>query len=219
MDLNSPQRQYAAATLRNRQPILKVLQEVLPPCGMVLEVASGTGEHGVYLAPRLHPLRWWPSDPNPISRESITAWRSHFQSENVYPPLTLDARDRVWPMEAGEIPEGMTPEEFQANSIAAIVNINMIHISPWAACLGLMAGAERILPAEGILYLYGPYKREGRHTAPSNEEFDRFLQSSNPEWGVRDLEAVIAAAEAENLTFLKIVEMPANNLSVIFQKN
>ncbi|MBP0020405.1 MAG: DUF938 domain-containing protein [Cyanobacteria bacterium SBLK] len=218
MDVNPQQRQYAAATQRNRQPILEILQEVLPPCGTILEVASGTGEHCIYFAPRLRHLQWWPSEPNPILRESIIAWRSHFPSNNLHPPIFLNACDRVWPMEAGTIPEGMTPEEFNANPIAAMVNINMIHISPWATCLGLMAGAGRILPPEGILYLYGPYKRDGRHTAPGNEEFDRALRSSNPEWGVRDLEAIIAAAEAENLTVLKVVEMPANNLSVIFQR-
>lgn len=218
MNVNPQQRQYAAATLRNRQPILTILQEVLPPRGTILEVASGTGEHSIYFAPYLRHLQWWPSDPNSRLRESIEAWRSHSPRDNLYPPLSLDARDRVWPMEVGAIPTGMTPEEFNAHPIAAIVNINMIHISPWAACLGLMAGAGRILPPEGILYLYGPYKRNHCHTAPSNEEFDRFLRSSDPEWGIRDLEAVIAAAEAENLTLLKIVEMPANNLSVIFQR-
>ena len=218
MDINLQQRQYAAATLRNRQPILEVLQEILPPRGTVLEIASGTGEHSIYFAPRLQPRQWWPSEPNPVLRASIEAWRSHSPSDNLYPSIDLNARDRVWPIEAAMPSGAIATEGWPENPIVAIVNINMIHISPWAACLGLMAGAGRILPPDGILYLYGPYKRDGKHTAPSNQEFDRALRSSDPEWGVRDVEAVIDAAKAENLTFLKIIEMPANNLSVIFQR-
>ncbi|MEA5471812.1 DUF938 domain-containing protein [Spirulina sp. 06S082] len=216
IDVNPEQRKYAAATLRNRQPILEVLQEVLPPRGTVLEIASGTGEHSIYFAPNLQPRKWLPSEPNPVMRLSIEAWRSHSPSPNLYPVIDLNVCDRPWPIEG----EGTTQEQFDFSTdpITAIVNINMIHISPWEACLGLMAGAGRILPPKGILYLYGPYKRDGQHTASSNQEFDRSLRSRHPEWGVRDIEAVIAAARVENLTFLKTVEMPANNLSVIFQR-
>jgi hypothetical protein len=204
----SDDRQYAPATQRNREPILEVLLEVLPPTGTVLEISSGTGEHAVFFAPRLAPRRWQPSDPSAIARASIAAWREFEPAENLAAPINIDARDPIWSIEQQE------PSE----PICAIVNINMIHISPWSACLGLMAGANRILSTGGILYLYGPYKQGGNHTAPSNEMFDESLQLQNPEWGVRNLEDVIAAAQDQNLALLKVVAMPANNLSVVFQK-
>jgi Protein of unknown function (DUF938) len=197
-------RQYAPATQRNRDPILEVLRQVLPPTGTVLEISSGTGEHATYFAPQLKPRSWLPSDPNPIARDSIAAWREAYPSDNLHPPIDIDASDPVWSV--------------KQELIAAIVNINMIHIAPWSACLGLMAGANRILPAGGILYLYGPYQQIGRHTAPSNAQFDESLQRQNPDWGVRHLEDVIAAAAAETLQFVEAIAMPANNLSVIFRK-
>lgn len=201
---NSPDaRQYAPATERNREPILEVLLEVLPVAGTVLEISSGTGEHAVFFAPRLAPRKWLPSDPNPIARASIAAWRQYCPSKNLYPPIALDACDSRWAVE---------------QEIVAIANINMIHIAPWAACLGLMAGAKRILPPGGILYLYGPFKQGGKHTAPSNEAFDASLRVQNPQWGIRDLEEVIAVAQSEGFSLVKTVAMPANNLSVIFQK-
>ncbi|MEC4805726.1 MAG: DUF938 domain-containing protein [Jaaginema sp. PMC 1079.18] len=203
-------RQYAPATERNRDPILAVLKRVFPPTGTVLEVASGTGQHAAYFAPRLPSLQWLPSDPNSMLRESIAAWGQETPADNLLPPIALDATAKPWPVE--------TIAELVQLEISAIANINMIHISPWSACLGLLAGANRILPPDGILYLYGPYKRHGQHTAPSNEAFDASLQAQNPEWGVRDLEAVVAIAEDENLQLQEIVEMPANNLSVIFAK-
>jgi hypothetical protein len=206
-------RQYAPATQRNQAPILEVLLQVLPPAGTVLEVSSGTGEHAVFFAPRLAPRRWLPSDPNSVARNSIAAWRSHYQAENLYAPIALDARDGVWSVEQPELRQ----MGLEQHPITAIVNINMIHIAPWSACLGLMAGARRILPTGGVLYLYGPYKQGGEHTAASNAAFDQSLQLQNPEWGVRNLEEVIAAAEAENLRLIKTVAMPANNLSVVFQ--
>jgi Protein of unknown function (DUF938) len=207
-------RQYAPATERNREPILKVLLEVLPPTGTILEISSGTGEHAAYFAPRLHPRRWIPSDPNPVARESIAAWRQEVAVDNLYPPIALDASQARWLV---EMPEALEEFDLGEYPIGAIVNINMIHIAPWSACLGLMAGAGRILPAGGILYLYGPFKQNGQPTAPSNAAFDESLQMRNPEWGVRDLEAVVAAAETENLSLRKIYPMPANNLSVVFQ--
>lgn len=203
-------RQHSPATLRNREAILAVLQAVLPPTGTVLEISSGTGEHGVFFAPRLQPRYWLPSDPNPIARASIAAWQEELPADNLHPPIFLDARDSVWAVEQPEI------ELYE--TIRAIANINMIHISPWSACLGLMAGAERILPAGGVLYLYGPFKQSGEHTAPSNAQFDQSLRLQNPEWGVHDLEQVIDAAEAQNLTLIKTVAMPSNNLSVVFQR-
>lgn len=203
-------RQHSPATLRNREPILAALQAVLPPTGTVLEISSGTGEHAIFFAPRLQPRQWLPSDPNPIARASIAAWQEEVPSANLHPPICLDVRDSVWAVEQ--------PEMDLSEPIQAIANINMIHISPWAACLGLMAGAERILPQGGVLYLYGPFKQSGEHTASSNAQFDHSLQLQNPEWGVRDLEEVIAVAQAQDLTLLKTIAMPANNLSVVFQR-
>ncbi|MBD1842557.1 DUF938 domain-containing protein [Cyanobacteria bacterium FACHB-63] len=204
----SDDRQYAPATQRNREPILEVLLEVLPSSGTVLEISSGTGEHAVFFAPRLAPRRWQPSDLNPIARASIAAWCKFEPAENLEAPINIDARDSVWSIERQELSE----------PIRAIVNINMIHISPWSACLGLLAGANRILPSGGILYLYGPYKQGRTHTAPSNEMFDESLQLQNPEWGVRNLEDVVNVAQDQKLALLKVVAMPANNLSVVFQK-
>ncbi|MDY7014412.1 MAG: DUF938 domain-containing protein [Cyanobacteriota bacterium] len=204
--MNRDRQKHAPATQRNRQAILEVLRRILPPQETILEIASGTGEHAIFFAPRLSPRRWLPSDADPQNRESIAAWREEFPAETLEKPIALDARDRVWPVETAQL------------EIGAIVNINMIHISPWSASLGLLAGAKRILPPGGILYLYGPYKRGGRHTAPSNESFDAMLRSQNPEWGVRDLDEVVAAAKECQLVLQEIVEMPANNLSVIFQK-
>ncbi|MEA5571179.1 DUF938 domain-containing protein [Calothrix sp. UHCC 0171] len=203
-------KQFAPATQRNREHILEVLLQILPASGTILEIASGTGEHATYFAPRLKPRKWLPSDPSPIARDSITAWSQEVASDNLYPPIELDASLPVWNVESMDLPK---------LSICAIANINMIHISPWAACLGLMAGAGRILPSGGILYMYGPYKLDGKHTAPTNEAFDASLKSQNPEWGVRNLDDVIAAATAQKLNLLKTVQMPANNLSVIFQRD
>lgn len=210
-------RQFAPATQRNREPILAVLLQVLPPIGTVLEVSSGTGEHAVFFASRLHPRHWIPSDPDPVARASIVAWRDHAPVANLSPPIALDTRDPNWVVEQNELPESLQGIDFKRHPIVAIVNINMIHIAPWSACLGLMAGARRILPPGGILYLYGPFKQGGQHTAPSNAAFDESLRIQNPEWGVRDLDDVVAVAQTQNLVLVKTVAMPANNLSVVFQ--
>lgn len=210
-------RQYAPATQRNQAAILEVLLQVLPPTGTVLEVSSGTGEHAIFFAPRLHPRKWLPSDPNPLARASIMAWREYCPASNLYPAIALDVCDAIWAVEQDESRESLPKIDFKQDPIKAIVNINMIHIAPWSACLGLIAGAKRILPPGGILYLYGPFKQDGRHTAPSNAEFDQSLKLQNPQWGIRDLEQVVAVAQAENLSLVKTVTMPANNLSVIFQ--
>ncbi|MGF1516677.1 MAG: DUF938 domain-containing protein [Nodosilinea sp.] len=214
-------RRYAPATDRNREPILALLQRVLPPSGTVLEISSGTGEHAVYFAPRLAPRQWLPSDLSPEARASIAAWREAAPADNLHPSLALDAAALLWPVELppsadfSPVPDGVP--DLQRHPITALVNINMIHISPWSACLGLMAGAGRILPPGGVLYLYGPYKQGGQHTAPSNAAFDASLQAQNPQWGVRDLETVVDAAEAEGLALVETVAMPANNLSVVFR--
>lgn len=199
-------KQYAPATQRNKEYILEVLLRFLPPSGNILEIASGTGEHSIFFAPKFSPRQWLPSDPNPTARNSIEAWKQESSIDNIQSPLNINAASLSW---------GIGKQKL---NITAIVNINMIHISPWSACLGLMEGAKRILPSGGILYLYGPYKQEGKHTAPSNESFDRSLQSQNTEWGVRNLEDVIKAAQDQELIFQEKIEMPANNLSVIFEK-
>jgi SAM-dependent methyltransferase len=212
---NSDRRQYAPATDRNRDPILSVLQDVLPPDGTVLEISSGTGQHAIFFAPRLAPRRWLPSDISPLALDSIAAWQTDYPCETLYPPIQLDVCQAVWPVEPS-CPPALA--DFDTTSIQAIVSINMVHISPWDATLGLLAGARRLLPIGGVLYLYGPYKRNGQHTAPSNAAFDVSLRSQNPQWGIRNLEDVIEVAIAHQLTLMNVIEMPANNLSVVFQR-
>jgi Protein of unknown function (DUF938) len=211
-------RQSAPATQRNREPILEVLLQVLPANGTVLEISSGTGEHAVFFSPRLQPRQWIPSDPNPVARESIAAWREQLPADNLLPPIALDVHESPWPVEQEKLPEALQKLNLSTDPVRAIVNINMIHIAPWTACLNLMAGAERILPIGGILYLYGPFKQNGEHTAPSNATFDASLQAQNSTWGVRNLEDVIDVAKTHSLSHLKTYSMPANNLSVVFQK-
>ncbi|MEC4984675.1 MAG: DUF938 domain-containing protein [Oscillatoria sp. PMC 1068.18] len=213
--LNS--RQYAPATQRNREPILEILQQFLPSTGTILEIASGTGEHAAFFAPRLQPRQWIPSDPNFLARASINSWRQDCPGENLHPAIALDVRNSIWEVEKESLSQLLPNLDLQRHPIVAIVNINMIHISPWSTCLGLMAGARRILPPRGILYLYGPFQQNNQHTAQSNAEFDLSLKRENPEWGVRDLEKVVAVAQTEHLSLIKIIPMPANNLSVIFQ--
>jgi len=195
------------AARRNRDPILAVLRRVLPAEGAVLEVASGSGEHAVWLAAHLPGLVFQPSDPEPASRASITAWIAHERLPNVRAPLALDATDDDWAL----------PAEISAR-LVAVLCINMTHVAPWQATLGLLRGAGRALRSGGVLYLYGPYRREGRHAAPSNAAFDASLRARDPESGVRDLEDVVTAAGRAGLTLASIEEMPANNLSAIFRK-
>ena len=195
-------RLHAPAVARNREPILAVLRRVLPPTGLVLEVASGSGEHAAFLAAALPQLTWQPSDPDPRARASIAAFRDAGAAPNLLPPLDLDVTAAAWPV-AGA---------------AAVVCINMIHIAPWSACEGLVAGAARALPPGGVLYLYGPYKEEGRHTAPSNAAFDADLRARNPRWGVRDLGAVAALACRHGFAHEETVTMPANNRSVVLRR-
>ena len=195
-------RLMSPAAERNRQPILEVLQQVLPEQARILEVASGSGEHGVYCAEAMPEWEWQPSDPNPHARRSIEAWREHAGLSNLHPPLALDVTT-------------LCP----AGPFDAILAINLIHISPWGVTEALMACAGRRLAEGGVLYLYGPYRREGRHTAPSNEAFDADLKARDPSWGVRDLEAVVAEAEHHGLALERVVEMPANNLSVVLRRS
>ena len=199
-------RQYAPATQRNRDVILEVLSKNLAPTSTILEIASGTGEHATFFASRFKSWHWIPSDINPAARESIIAWKNANNLDNVTLPLAIDVTKKNW------------IKEVENKKVDAIVNINMIHISPWSACVGLIEGASEILSSGEILYLYGPFKRNGKHTANSNAEFDRSLQSRNSAWGVRDLEMVIETAAQAGLKLQQIIEMPANNLSVIFIK-
>jgi len=195
-------RLYAPATARNRDHIRDVLIRVLPPTGLVLEVASGSGEHTMHLAAALPHLSFQPSDPTARARASISAWIAACGLGNIRPPLDLDASAADWPINAAQ----------------AMLCINMIHISPWPATTGLLRHAARLLPPDAPLYLYGPYRRNGAHTAASNAAFDADLRGRDPAWGVRDLEAVAALAAEAGFTAPEIVEMPANNLSVIFRR-
>ena len=202
MSESSDPRLYHPHVARNREPILDVLRRVLPARGLVLEVASGSGEHAAFFANGLPSVSWQPSDMDAKALASVAAFQSNSGAPNLLAPLRLDVTAAQWPIERAD----------------AIVNCNMIHISPWAACEGLIAGAERILPVGGILYLYGPYRIDGRHTAPSNEEFDANLRGRNAAWGIRDLGDVTALATRHGLTLVETVQMPANNLSVIFRR-
>jgi SAM-dependent methyltransferase len=192
---------HAPATERNRDAIFSVLREELPPSGLVLEVASGSGEHAIHFAAAMPKLAWQPSDPDPAACASIAAWREEAGLANLLPPLRLDAAT-PWPLTSAD----------------ALLCINMVHIAPWAATLGLMKGAGQVLPPGGLLYLYGPYLRENVQTAPTNLAFDASLRSRDSQWGLRRAEDVIAVADAEGMRFDRLIEMPANNLSLLFRK-
>jgi hypothetical protein len=196
------ERRSSMAVLRNRDPILDVLRHVLPATGRVLELASGTGEHVMHFAQALPDLDWQPSDPSPEARQSIAAWRSAEGLRNVGAVIDLDATRGPWP----------------AAPFAATLCINMIHISPWQATIGLMRGASGVLLPGSVLYLYGPYRLGDRPLEPGNAAFDEDLRARNPGWGLRDLDTVIACAADHGLVFERAIDMPANNLSVIFRK-
>jgi SAM-dependent methyltransferase len=191
------------ATARNRQPILEVLRPRLPAGARVLEVASGAGEHAMFLASALPGVSWRPTDRDPEALASIAAWRTAAGPLNLAAPIRLDAADlSSWP----------------AGPFEAVVCINMVHISPWAATEGLMAGAARVLASGGRLFLYGPYVEAGVETAPSNLTFDESLKARDPAWGLRDLAEIKAQAPANGLGFAERIAMPANNLIVVFEK-
>lgn len=196
---------YSPSAARNRDPILAVLKQILPNEGLVLEIGSGTGEHAIHFAAAFPELTWQPSDPDKASRESIASWTAASGLKNIREPMELDVRLAAWP----DIPA----------QVDAIVSCNMIHIAPWPATLGLFAGAGRHLPPGKLLFLYGPFMREGVHTAPSNAEFDRSLKSRNPEWGVRDIADLIRIGTENSLALSQTFEMPANNLSLVFRRS
>ncbi|MGH6922187.1 MAG: DUF938 domain-containing protein [Propylenella sp.] len=198
----------APAFHRNIQPMLSVLKRVLHDrSGHALEVGSGTGQHIVGFAEGLPNLTWWPTDPNPNHRKSIDAWRRLSGLANIAPPFALDAADP-------KVRLGGPP----ANSLTAIVSMNVIHIAPWSVCEGIVRLAGDDLVSGGLLVLYGPFKRGHEHTAPSNANFDASLRRENPEWGVRDVQEVEVAAQARGLRLAEIVEMPANNLTLVFER-
>ena len=198
-----PGARASPSTARNREPIRDVLKTCLPPTGQVREIAAGAGEHAVFFAQAFPGLAWRPTDPDPDALASIAAWRAQAGLPNLLEPLRLDAADPAgWPVAHAD----------------AVVNINMIHISPWAASEGLMAGAGRVLPAGGLLFVYGPYIEPGVETAPSNLAFDASLKARNPAWGLRNLEAVTALAAGHGLDLARRVAMPANNLSLVFRR-
>lgn len=198
----SDDRRSAPHVARNAGPIAAVLAEILPARGLVLEVASGTGEHILHFAQEFPKMLWQPSDPEPAALRSIEAWRAESGLFNLLPAISLDARAAEWPVPQAD----------------AILCINMIHISPWSAATGLMRGAGRLLGEGAPLYLYGPYRRGDVETARSNLAFDESLRARDPEWGLRDLDAVAAEAGKHGFALDRIVEMPANNISAIFRK-
>lgn len=193
----------APSAQRNRDAILAVLSDMLPPSGLVLEIASGSGEHAVHFASALPGLTFQPSDPSPDAVTSIAAWTTESGLANIHPPLILDAAASDWPLARAD----------------AILCINMIHIAPWAAAEGLFRQAGRLLKSGQAFYLYGPYRRPDRPLEPSNAAFDESLRSRDPAWGLRDLDAVAALGATNGFEAPEIIEMPANNLSLIFRKN
>lgn len=194
---------FTSSAERNKDPILAVLARVLPRRGVVLEIASGTGQHILHFANALPGLAWQPSDRDPELRESIALRVNEQQLANVNRPIDLDVTRLPWPLQTAD----------------AVVCINMIHVAPWSATLALLEGAKALLPTQHVLFLYGPYRRFGQHTSRSNEQFDSDLRAHDPEWGVRDLEAVSEAAASSGFVLAEVVEMPANNFSVIFKRS
>lgn len=195
-------RRYYPATERNRDSIVTVLRRILPPSGLILEIASGSGEHAAHLATVFQNLVWQPSDRDPALLDSISAHANASGAANMQPPLVLDVAVQPWPIDEA----------------AAILCINMVHISPWSACQMLLKGAGALLTEGGVLYLYGPYMRRGRHTAPTNAAFDESLRQRNPAWGLRKVEDVELEAQQYGLVLEEIVDMPANNFSLILRK-
>ena len=195
-------RRYAPAAERNRAPILEVLRRHVPERARVLEVASGTGQHAAFFAAALPQTRWLPSEADPAALASISGWVEFEGASNVDEPVLLDVAAEHWPV----------------GVLDAVYCANMIHIAPWSCCTDLLRGAGRHLEPGGLLILYGPFKLDGRHTSPSNVAFDRSLRAQDPRWGVRDLREVEAQASGQGLRFIETVDMPANNLVVVFRR-
>ncbi|WP_321322885.1 DUF938 domain-containing protein [uncultured Parasphingorhabdus sp.] len=196
------EQKHAPATLRNRDAIVAVLRDILPERGLILEIASGTGEHAVYFGRAFPQLTFQPSDPDPACCQSITAWTEREGSSNILPPLQLDAQAPQWDVQ----------------NVAAILCINMVHISPWESSIGLFDKAGKLLAPGAPFYLYGPYLRDDIETAPGNLAFERSLKSRNLRWGLRDVADMDALAARNGFTRESLVEMPANNISLVYRK-
>jgi cyclopropane fatty-acyl-phospholipid synthase-like methyltransferase len=201
--VSADRRMFSPSAARNLAPILAVLKGVLPTHGVVLEIGCGTGEHAVSFAGAMPNLTWRPSDPDSDARASTASWIKFTGLSNVLPPLDIDVCARAWGVE-------------QTAPFDAIVSLNMVHIAPWAASLGLFAGAGRFLCSGGLLVLYGPFMRDGAHNAPSNGAFDASLKARNPSWGLRDIADLERAGEYSGLRLRETIEMPANNMSLVF---
>lgn len=197
----STARRSAPAALRNREPIAEVLADWLPASGVVLEIASGTGEHAVFFAERFPSIEWQPSDVHPDALSSIAAWREAAALPNVRAPIAVDASASAWPLERAD----------------AVLSINMVHISPWSAALGLLDGAARLLPTGAPLILYGPWLQADAAAAPSNLAFDADLRRRDPSWGLRVVEEFAAEARTRGFELLETREMPANNLMLLLR--
>lgn len=198
-------RLFSPSAARNRDPIRDAFLKMMPRAGVILEVGSGTGEHAVHIAASAPGLIWRPGDPDAASRDSIAAWAEHLGLNNIAAPHAIDVTAANWD-------EGLDP-------VDGVVSINMIHIAPFIAAEGLIDGAGRLLRRGGRLFLYGPFARNGAHTAPSNAAFDASLKARDPRWGVRDLDCeIVPRAAAAGLTLEEIIEMPANNFSVSFRR-
>jgi SAM-dependent methyltransferase len=202
LDVLASGRLLSPSAERTKAPIATVLKEALPEHGLVLEIGSGTGQHIVHFAKEMPYLRWQPSERDEDCLRSIRAWQSFEAADNLHEPIFLDVGDQPWPL----------------TSASAVVSLNMIHIAPWTAAEALIGGARTVLQPGGLLFLYGPFRCAGQHTAPGNEAFDRQLRSTNPEWGVRDLDDVAALASRHDFAAPDVHEMPANNLSIIFRR-
>lgn len=198
------QRVFSPSAARNSAPILEALKRYLPTHGVVLEIGCGTGEHAVCFAEAMPALTWLPSDPDPASRASTASWIMFKGLNNVLAPLDVDTRSAEWGV------EGLAPFD-------AMVSINMIHIAPWAATIGLFSGAGRLLRSGGLLLLYGPFMHNGAHNAPSNAAFDESLKARNRSWGLRDIAEIEGVAEAAGLRLDETVDLPANNKLLVFR--
>ena len=195
-------RRSAPAVLRNREPIAEVLEDWLPETGLVLEIASGTGEHAIHFAREFPNLEWQPSDTHPDALASIRAWQEAAGLPNLREPIAIDTAAPDWPIDRANV----------------LLNINMVHISPWACALGLLDGAARMLSPGGSLVLYGPWLKDDIETAPSNLAFDEDLRRRDPEWGLRRAEDFAAEAERRGLHLVETRSMPANNLMLLFRR-
>jgi Protein of unknown function (DUF938) len=202
VDVFADGRLVSPSAERNKGPIAEILMQVLPAQGDVLEISSGTGQHVLHFARAMPHIRWQPTDRDADCLTSIASWLAQTPTPNVNAPLCLDVHDEIWP----------------AHDVAAVVCINLIHIAPASATEALLRGAGNVIARGGILFLYGPFRRKGRHTSASNEAFDALLKAENPEWGVRNVEDVAQRAAAVGLELEATHDMPANNLAVIFRK-